>query len=177
MGKDINNLSREGNDLRAGIDGKGLSNRLAAHCQTCHQSRHQKCYKLRHGKGEVLQHLRRNGSGSRAGNNTANISNHIVTNGADTFGIAQKVDRLYTSGHLACCHGMKGFFIRGSDCDTDHIKQNTDQNNGKQDQKSDQNGAVCHDLIGYKGNRTGNQNCNEKNSNDPSDRFITFFSL
>ena len=176
MAQEINDLTCAMYDLGAGIDSKSLANCLSAHRQTGHQRGHHQGHHLGPGKIEIAQDLGRNGRRSRTGHNTADIANHIVTDGADTLSIAQKADGILGTGDLTGGHRVERCFVGRGHCHTDHIKLYTHQHNDQQDQKSGNDTASCHDLIGDQGDHAGYKHGYEEDRNHPADRLISLFS-
>ena len=67
---------------------------------------------------------------------------------------------------------MKGLFVGRGYRHTDDVKNNTHQNNRKKDQKGGKNAAAGHYLVRNEGNRSGNGDGNQKDCDDPANRFI-----
>lgn len=177
MLKEIYDPSNSIDNFRTGINGKGLTDGFTADGQTGNKRRHDKQHDSRPSERKILQNLRRNGSRCGAGDDTADITNNIIANRADTFGIVQKRDRLSGTGHFTGSHGIERLFIRGSDSDANDIKDNAYQNDGKQNHKGDCNPADSHDLFRNKGDRTGNKDRYQKNGDHPANGLIAFLFL
>ena len=78
------------------------------------------------------QQLHGDGSRSTAGYDAADITHHIIADGADPLRVAQQRNGFLGAGNLPGRHGMERLFIRRGHRHTDNIKNNTDQNDKKQ---------------------------------------------
>ena len=87
-------------DLRAGIDGNGLTDGFSAYGKSRHQGRHGQRNPPGPANFRIGQDQGRDGRGSAAGNNAADIAHHIVADGADPLRIAQKQDCFMGAGNL-----------------------------------------------------------------------------
>ena len=76
------------NDLRAGIDGEGLADGLAAHGQPRHESGHDQRNAPRPAYLHLSEDQRRNGRRRAAGDNAADVAHHVVADGADPLRVA-----------------------------------------------------------------------------------------
>ena len=127
---------------------------------------------LRPGHIKIAQNLGRNGRGCAAGHNAADIANHVIADGADPFGIAQQRNGFLCSGDFPGSHGMEGFLIRSGHSHADDIENDTHQNDRQQDQKGHKHGTGGHNHIRQQGDGAGDQNCDQKNGNDPAGRLV-----
>ena len=171
----IKKLSNAGYNFRTGINCYGFAYGFTANCQSRNQRRHQKRRNLRQGEIEGPYDLHSDSRRGRSGYNTANISNHIVTDGADALGATQKSNRLDAARNLSGCHGVKRLFVRRGNSYAHDIKENTKQDDDHKDQKSHSHRAGLHNTIGQKGDCAGDKKCNNKNHDDPTDRLIPLF--
>ena len=92
----------------------------------------------------IDQDQRGDGRRSTTGHDAADIADHVAADGTDTLCITQQPDRLLGADDLTRRHGMEGFFIGRCDCHANDIKDDTNQNNCKQDQKACNNAAAAH---------------------------------
>jgi hypothetical protein len=168
------NLTYRMDDGRTGIDGNAFTNGLTAYRQTRAEGGHEQRNDLRPGTIKITDYLHRNGGRGGAGHDTADVAHHIVADGADPFGVPQKADGSSGTGNLPGSHGVERLFIGSGYSHADNVKDNTDEDNGKENEKCHRCGAVLHENVGKERNCTGNQNGHQKNGDNPLDLLFSF---
>ena len=162
-------------DLGRGADGKGLAHGLAPHRHTRHQGGHKEACRPGPAEGKILDQLGRDHRRSRAGYHPADIPHHVVADGADPLGVAQKPDGLLGPGDLSGGHGVEGPLIGGGNGHAHDIKDNAHKDNREQDQKGGENTASVQKLLGDQGDHRGDKKRDQENGDDPTDRLIALF--
>ena len=154
-------------DSGAVIHGNGLAKCFSAHGQTGNKCRHQQLQQPgperlhpHHGPG-------RDDSGRRAGNNTADITHHIIAERRHPFGTAQHPDGNHSLRHFLRSHGMKGLLIGCRHGHDDDVKDHSQKNNGQQNYKGYRQPTSGERLIGNQRHGCGDSNGNAENGGNP----------
>jgi hypothetical protein len=161
------------NNIGRGIHRKGLADGLAANRQARNKSRHQQADDPGPADLKILQKLHCDGCRCAAGNNAANITNHIVANRAYLFCLPQQLNGLPSTGNLSCCHGVERRLVSRCNGNTDHIKNDADKNDDQQNNERNENTAAVHDLFRDQRDHAGYQDRYKENDKDPADGLIS----
>ena len=126
---------------------------------------------------KIAEDLGRNGGGGGAGDDAADVTDHIVADRADPLGIAQQADALPRSLDLPGRHGVEGLFVRSGHRHADDIEDDADEDDQQQNEEGHDHGAFAHDIIRDQADGSRDGNGGKENGDDPvaGPAFFLFF--